>query len=247
MIKAVDSADEICGFSEDNNVYLIKILSNMKAYSRAFGTQTWTQNNNGNHAVLQATDDSLIIFADDNADFEEISEFLPYCGCKSIFTSSKTAKKLHLSPIESGIILRQNHSPPKRYAKCAVVRQYYPDYSRIYSLLKSCGFTLPDRDSFAADLSLRMRRQTARVFCDTNINAVCIVGFETAKSAIISAVAVSHDMRLNGLGGSVLKAACSSLKNEQKQVYLYRETDKNEEFYSKNGFGEIGSFVNCKK
>ena len=37
-----------------------------------------------------------------------------------------------------------------------------------------------------------------------------------------------------------------SLENEQKQVYLYRENGKNEEFYRKNRFTKIGSFASCK-
>ena len=83
------------------------------------------------------------------------------------------------------------------------------------------------------------------MFCNDDYTAISIIGFETAKSAIISAVAVSPDMRRQGLGSDALSAA-AMLENEQKQVYLYREIGKNEEFYLKNGFYEIGSFANCK-
>ena len=242
MISAIDTPTELCEFSENGNIFLVKILSNMTAYGSLPCVQTWVQDKN---AVIQTVDDSAVIFANTNADFDEIAEFLPFCGAKTVFTSYENAAKLRLNVMESGIILRKSrttaHSPPS-----GITRQYYPDYSRIHSLLYNCGFTLPNRDDFAADLSLRLRNDTARIFCNNNYTALCIVGCETAKSAIISAVAASPDIRRHGLGSDVLTAACSSLENEQKQVYLYREIDKNEDFYLKNGFTEIGSFASCK-
>ena len=243
MISAIDAQSELCEFSENGNIFLVKILSNMTAYGSLPCVQTWLQ---GRNAVIQTVDDSAVIFANTNADFDEIAEFLPFCGAKTVFTSYENAAKLRLNVMESGIILRKSrttaHSPPS----CGILRQYYPDYSRIHSLLYNCGFTLPSRDDFAADLSLRLRNDTARIFCNNDYTALCIVGCETAKSAIISAVAVSPDVRRRGLGSDILTAACSSLENEQKQVYLYREIGKNEEFYHKNGFTEIGSFASCK-
>ncbi|MGN0115656.1 MAG: GNAT family N-acetyltransferase [Acutalibacteraceae bacterium] len=243
MISAIDTPAELCDFSENDNIYLIKIRSNMTAYSNLSCVRTWVQ---GKNAVIQTVDDSAVIFADERADFDEIAEFLPFCGCKTVFTSYENAAKLRLNVMESGIILRKsrmtNHSPPSTHIK----RQYYPDYSRIYSLLEHCGFTLPSRDDFAADISLRLRKNTARVFCNNDYTSLCVVGCETAESAIISAVAVSPDMRLQGLGSNVLQAACSSLENEQKQIYLYREIGKNERFYRKSGFIKTGSFASCK-
>ena len=242
MISAIDAQSELCEFSENGNIFLVKILSNMTAYGSLPCVHTWVQ---GKNAVIQTDDDSAVIFANTNADFDEIAEFLPFCGAKTVFTSYENAAKLRLNVMESGIILRKSrttaHSPPS-----GITRQYYPDYSRIHSLLYNCGFTLPSRDDFAADLSLRLRNDTARIFCNNDYTAICIVGCETAKSAIISAVAVSPDVRRRGLGSDVLTTACSSLENEQKQVYLYREIGKNEEFYRNNGFTEIGSFASCK-
>ena len=242
MISAIDTPTELCEFSENGNIFLVKILSNMTAYGSLPCVQTWVQ---GKNAVIQTVDDSAVIFANTNADFDEIAEFLPFCGAKTVFTSYENAAKLRLNVMESGIILRKSrttaHSPPS-----GITRQYYPDYSRIHSLLYNCGFTLPNRDDFAADLSLRLRNDTARIYCNDNYTALCIVGYETAKSAIISAVAVSPDIRRHGLGSDVLTSACSSLENEQKQIYLYREIGKNEEFYHKNGFTEIGRFASCK-
>lgn len=242
MISAIDAQLELCKFSENGNIFLVKILSNMTAYGSLPYVQTWVQ---GKNAVIQTVDDSAVIFANTNADFDEITEFLPFCGAKTVFTSYENAAKLRLNVMESGIILRKSrttaHSPPS-----GITRQYYPDYSRIHSLLYNCGFTLPSRDDFAADLSLRLRNNTARIYCNNEYTVLCIVGYETAKSAIISAVATSPDIRRHGLGSDVLTAACSSLENEQKQVYLYREIGKNEEFYHKNGFTEIGSFASCK-
>ena len=242
MISAIDTPTELCEFSENGNIFLVKILSNMTAYGSLPCVQTWVQ---GKNTVIQTVDDSAVIFANTNADFDEIAEFLPFCGAKTVFTSYENAAKLRLNVMESGIILRKSrttaHSPPS-----GITRQYYPDYSRIHSLLYNCGFTLPNRDDFAADLSLRLRNDTARIYFNDNYTALCIVGYETAKSAIISAVAVSPDIRRHGLGSDVLTSACSSLENEQKQIYLYREIGKNEEFYHKNGFTEIGRFASCK-
>lgn len=242
MISAIDTPTELCEFSENCNIFLVKILSNMTAYGSLPCVQTWVQ---GKNAVIQTVDASAVIFADENADFDEIAEFLPFCGAKTVFTSYENAAKLRLNVMESGVILRKSrttaHSPPS-----GITQQYYPDYSRIYSLLYSCSFTLPPRNDFAADLSLRLRKNTARIFCNDEYTALCIVGCETAKSAIISAVAASPDIRRHGLGSDILQAACSSLENEQKQIYLYREIGKNEEFYLKNGFTEIGSFASCK-
>ena len=243
MIKAIDTPASLCGFCEDDNIFLVKILSNFTAYGGFNCLRTWVQND---CAVIQAVDDNAVIFAENNADFDEIAEFLPFCGISTVFTSYENAEKLRLEATEHGVILRKgkmsNHAPPKS----GITRQYFPDYTKVYSQLLQCGFTLPPRNDFAADLSLRLRKNTARIFCNDDCTALCIVGCETAKSAVISAVAVSPDRRRQGLGSNILQTACLSLKNEQKQVYLYRESGKNKEFYINNGFYEIGGFASCK-
>lgn len=245
MLKLVESYDELGCFDETDNIFVIKAAANFLTYHGNANHSLWQQEDS---ALISIIDGSAVIWADKNADFEEISSFLRHSNLYNVFTDKYAAEKSALDIQSSGVIMKLTRSGSyditSGRSKCGY--QPFAKYSAVYSLLEKCGFMLPEKDTFIADLSYRKHCKTARIFDDDEYVSTAFTGFETAHSAIISAVAVDENKRRHGIGSDCLSSLCTALIKENKSVYLYREKDRNEQFYISNGFENIGEFVNCK-
>lgn len=248
MLKLVESRDELTLFDETDNIFVIKSTANFLTYFGNACHSLWRQNDS---ALISIVDANTVIWSSDNADFEEISAFLRHSGLSGIFTNRFTAEKMSLNIRHSGQIMKFapnaanyfNIINKANFSECK--NQPFAKYSAVYSLLEKCGFGLPEKNAFLADLSYRRHRRTSRIFADDDYFAVSLTGYETDRSAIISAVAVDEKYRRRHLGSECLNRLCNELLHENKSIYLYREKDKNEQFYISNGFENTGEFVNC--
>lgn len=245
MLKLVENYDEIRRFDETDNIFVIKSAANFLTYQGSLCHALWRQNNS---ALISIIDENAAVWLNNGADFDEISSFLRHSSIENIFTNEFAAEKLSLKIQNSGIIMKlmsnTKFKANENDSNCKI--QAFAKYSQIYSLLCECGFELTRKDSFIADLSYRRHCKTARICADGEYNSVAFTGYETPQSAIISAVAVTESKRRHGIGGECLRTLCNALISENKSVYLYREKNKNKQFYISNGFENIGEFVNCK-
>ena len=236
MIKLIESIAEIDGILKTDSVYKAKILSNIDVYGELPIINTWQINNS---AVFQMINSDGILTGDISDD--EVLDFARFMNCKTVFTSKKIADKLSLETNETGQIMIRGGSiikPESRYSEIA-----FPEYSKIYSLLERCGFNLPEKDGFLSDLHLKVHKKSARILANDDYSALLISCFETEKMAVLSAVCVDKDLRRKNIGSDMINSLCGILQN--KTIYLYREIDKNEQFYYKNGFENCGLFANC--
>ena len=67
----------------------------------------------------------------------------------------------------------------------------------------------------------------------------------TDASAVISIVAVNKEYRREGLGTKVLSKLTDKLSG--RNIYIFKEKDKNNEFYGKQGFLYKDNFVTIKR
>ncbi len=70
------------------------------------------------------------------------------------------------------------------------------------------------------------------------VGGLCVTGI-TDKTAIVTAVAVEKSKRQEGIGSFLVNEACEMLSG--RDVYIYREIDKNKAFYEGLGFVGVGS------
>lgn len=257
MIRLTDDLHEAERFEKDS-VFAAKAVANMlcRARSRARGNSaaemiadaafcTWVQDD---RALIRQDGGDLILHAEENADFEELAAFLRRQGPISIFTSVRAAKQLKLHTVSSGIVMKKTADSHESAPEiCDIDSPAFPEYSKLYSLLCRCGFPLDSADDFTADLAMRVHCRTARIVADKEYGAAAFTGYETASSAVISAVAVDRQWRRRGRGSAVLNLLCHALNLEKKQIFLYRERGKNEAFYLKNGFENCDEFAVCRQ
>lgn len=239
LLNLIQTTDCLSSFDK-TDIFITKIMSNMITYRSDNRLLTWAQDS---HALFQMFDGSAAFYADENADFDEIRDFIRFLGGAEIFTSRKCADRLSADIQSGGIIMKRSYTSP---VSSGFKPPPFPEYSKIYDLLNKTGFTLPPKDSFLCDLHARFKRKTARIFCNDDYSSLALTGFETKECAVISAVATDPDFQNTGLGSTALISLCSALEKEKKVIYLYRENDKNERFYNKNGFENYGEFVICK-
>jgi predicted GNAT family acetyltransferase len=99
------------------------------------------------------------------------------------------------------------------------------------------------------DLAHKIRRgcadiTTKRVDGRTVACAACVAKTDTA--ALIGFVKTAADYRRRGYGAELVKSLCAFLQSGGRQVFLCREENKNEKFYSQIGFADCGEWMTAK-
>lgn len=234
MIKQVDITEIL----SEENLFTVKIKSNFDCYNKFDFCNTFFQSINGeNTAFINILNGNFIVFALENADFEEIEKFLYFYSAKSIFCNQTVAKHFGISRFKSGIILKITVSE-STVEKISYISE--PNYKALYNLLKN-EFSLPDYNNFVSDLSFRLKNGFAKVI-QTDKGAI-FSAWETGKSTVISALAVDITERRKGEGAKLLNLFINS--NNKNTVYVYCEKEK-AQFYQKNGFSTDDTFYFSK-
>jgi len=240
MIKKSDFIGELSPFCK--TVFGCRIQSTAAAYGldEPFA-QFWTQ---GEKAAFCKLDDVMTLDAFDDANFEEIKEFIHMSGANRLLCGSTAAEQIGLPIASRGEIMTYLNSVKSGSQE---LFEQNPSLREIYALLCECEtdtFLPPEFEPFYMDLSHRIRHEAAAAVGirkgETLVScAICVA--QTADQAIVSAVATQPEQRRKGHGRAALSALLSQLK--QKNIYILRAQNENETFYRDFGFTSIGQFA----
>ncbi len=197
---------------------MAKINCLFDSYKNDASVMFWVQDNN--KCVIAMTDGNMIIH-NNNADFEELGEFVAVLSPVCVFSDMNTLEKLNLIPDENINVV---------YRKADIKGQTLGDdlkSDELYHLLDVDGLSLPDYPHFAVDFCRRKNLGYANSFAIKNKCAV--VTFNSGNTAIINGLA-SHE---KGMGSVALMAILQ--KNFGKD-FLACCRDSVLPFYLKNGF-----------
>lgn len=212
-----------------NSPFGCQIWSKAQAYGfdKIFA-QFWTDGK----AAYGKTDGSMCI-AGEIADFEETRAFLSAVGVNEVVCSAENAEKLGLNITESGVVLqKEQHNeivlPPEEISP-----------REIYTVLKANNMA-GEFEPFYLDLSHRMRHGTVRCAGITQDGKTVAVAAAVLgeHASLISAVAVLPELHRRGHGREVVNLIEHMLPSGT--VYVLREKDKNEAFYSTLGYMPCG-------
>lgn len=131
---------------------------------------------------------------------------------------------------------------------CDVLVNTSPSIMAVCKLLCQCegdSIRVGQFDHFYADLSLRVRRNTAICYALQD-KGVAIASAVTEYGSIIGGVAVRQNERKNGIGSALVKSLVSDLSGDKK-IYLLRLKNENESFYKRLGFENIGSWASISR
>ncbi len=234
MIKQVDITDK---FTADN-LFLVKIKSNSLCFKKFEFCRTFSQEIYGEiTAYINILSANATVYLYDNAEREEIKDFLLFYGVKNVFCNDDfcAENKGVVLKYASSVISYNDDSLP---LSARLNTTAYPDYKSVYALLKT-EFSMPDYNEFVSDLSFRLNHNSARLI--QTDGGACYTLWETENSAVISALAVDITKRGSGLGTVLLKSITDDLLDKKQDIYIYCE-EKLKDFYIKNGFVPTGEY-----
>lgn len=181
----------------------------------------WTQDND--KAYISLTDGNMIIF-NQNADIEELKNFVAVINPVCIFSDYETLEKIGKIPPEN-INIMYRSADILGQAECDSLSS-----REIYDLLDVKGLSLPEYPYFAVDYCRRLNKGYANYFALKDKCAA--VTFNCGNYAIINGLASKE----KGYGSVALKGVLQ--KNHGKQ-FLVCCRDSVKGFYQKNGFEKL--------
>jgi hypothetical protein len=200
---------------------MIKINCLFDNYKNDNSVLFWAQDNN--KCVISMTDGNMIIH-NNNAETDELHEFLNVLNPVCVFSDMNTLLSLGLTPDENiNVVCRKADVP-------AFMPSDQLSSSELYTLLDVEGLSLPEYPYFAVDYCRRLNNGFANYFALKDKCAV--ITFNSGENSIINGLA-SHE---KGYGSIALKGALH--KNNGKMLYACCR-DKILPFYLKNGFQKL--------
>ena len=214
MISLCESLPEISVLS----VEYLKIRCLYEAYKDDGRVLFWRQR--GNNSVISLADGNMIIYSD-NADTDEIKEFVNILSPLSVMSDYSTLCKIGKKPPEKlNVMWRPADIKGDTKGDELSSRE-------IYDLLNVPELTLPDYPSFAVDYCRRLNMGNADYFGITGKCAA--VTFNCGKTAVLNGIASKE----KGYGSKALTAVLE--KNYSRDFFVCCK-DSVKSFYEKNGF-----------
>lgn len=226
-----------------NDPFLCKIKSLYNAYSYdTNGVDFYIQFNIKKDitAVISKIDQTAVCYIEAYADFEELSDFLRIIEVKTVTLNQRYINKISHKDSLEGYIMRLE----KLISPSDIDKEFLIKVPLVKELLDFLVYNFDYRltcdqyDNMYVDLSHRLRHNSikaiAAFYNGHIIGSAMIIAF-TKETAVLGCVATDLKYRRNCIASFLI---CEILKDYigKKDVYLFREQNKNEEFYRNLGF-----------
>lgn len=203
----------------------IKIAASIKAYGTLKPFCTVWQTGS---TLICKIDSHVTIYGDD-FDADELKNFLSAIGMSGISCSLGAAEKLGFPYQKVNVLVC------KKGVSAATV-DFSPSCDRVYELLNmgtDGDIILPDRMAFIADLSHRIRHETA--LAATYKGTVCVAPYIIKSGALICGVCAGENR-----GGGFTGLCVSALVNRLARPTFVLCSDELLPFYKKYMFEKVG-------
>ncbi len=236
MIKQIEEILQFNGY-DLTDIYAVRILSLLNAYGCKYPFARFYRqiNDDGSvTAILSVLDKDITISFDKNADRDELSQFVSVIGFDSVLCDE--ALEID-SCYECGIVMKTDKSIeiPCNYMEI-------DEYPHLFDLYNFIDYGEINFDSWYVDISHRIRHGAAKAFTlnmDEEIISSAIFSSIYKNNAILTGVQTKPEFRKMGYGSALISAMCCDFNGT---VYLMRENGRNESFYKKLGFENIGKW-----
>lgn len=233
MIKKIENCNELNGFDKID-IYSVRIMSLLNAYGTSYDFAAFYKqvNDHGKITAILSKLDSDITISNIECDFEELIEFIEVIGYTSCLCSRLDGYSRHY---DSGVVMSANK---KSYI--TVLNAEIDHYPKLMDLFSFDDYDKSDFEVWYVDVCHRIRHNCAKAY-SLNVNDEIISSGMFSSiykdNAILTSVKTAPEFRQMGYGSALVSEMVNDVKGT---VYLMREKDKNESFYKRLGFENIG-------
>ncbi len=230
--------------SECADICSCRILFLINGYGNYSGLiSLWVQYDKENvpAAVLVKYGGDMTVWLGENADVDEIAEFVNIVGASSVLSVGKLFENS-----ECGFVMKLEREKiiDCRIGNCTA--DFSPDLSSVHKLLEMCGgkgFESPSYEDFILDTSHNLRHSCAdccAVMSGDTLVSYAMTTAMTDNSAIIGAVCTHPEYRKLGYGSLSISLLINRLG--KRNIFIMTAGKENEFFYKRLGFCNYGEF-----
>ncbi len=238
MVKSVEKGDEaFLGFC-DRDVFGTRIKAYFNCYSTDYDfVKFWVQTNEDGDvtAAISRVDGDMTVTAE-NADYEELLQFIKIVGYSTIQCNRRVAKEFTDDETLWGYVVRFENKTENRPVS---LKNNY-ELKEIYNIIKAANLTgVGEYLPWLSDTTFRINRNTAQPLVaeiDGKATGCAMVLFRTDKAALLGAVATSPEFRGRGIAGALVTRLANKELAEGKRTELLCKNDSIVDFYKSIGF-----------
>lgn len=238
MVKSVEKGDEAFLLFCDRDVFGTRIKAYFNCYSTDYDfVKFWVQtNDNGDvTAAISRVDGDMTVTAE-NADYEELLQFIKIVGFSTIQCNRKVAKEFTAEEALWGYVVRFENKTENRTV--SLKKDY--ELKEIYNIIKAANLTgVGDYLPWLSDTTFRINRKTAEPLLadvDGNASGCAMVLFRTDKAALLGAVATYPEYRGRGIAGALVTCLANNELAKGRRTELLCKNDSIVDFYKSIGF-----------
>lgn len=219
------------------DIFSVKIFSLFRAYGTKYPfVRFYAQKNNSEiTAVICILDNDITLsYIPNKADIEELTEFINVMGFSTFLCDNDFVIDREYN---CGIVMSSER-------KTEIVCDYttVDEYPYLFDLFNFVDYGDVDFESWYVDISHRIRHGCAKAVTlnkDSEIISSAIFSSIYENNAVLTAVQTSLKFRNEGYASALVSAMCCDVTGT---VYLLRENGKNESFYKKLFFDNVGKW-----
>lgn len=238
MVKLVEKGDGAFLSFCDRDVFGTRIKSYFNCYSTDYDfVKFWVQTDENGYvtAAISRVDGDMTVSAE-NADFEELLQFVKIVGYTTIQCNRKVAERFTADETLWGYVVEFKEETNINEIS---LRQKF-ELKEIYSIIKAENLTgVGDYLPWLSDTTFRINRGTAKpLLCEIDgENAGCaMVLFRTDKAALLGAVATVPEFRGRGVARNLVTRLANEELKSGRRTELLCKSDSIVEFYKSIGF-----------
>lgn len=233
MIEQIEAASQLEAW-KFRDIFSIRILSLLKSYGTKYNfVSFYRQVIDGQiTAIFSKLDNNVTLALGDDFDNDELTQFFCITGHGSILCPPDFQLGLRY---EEGAIMKCTSKRDVSMSNVTI-----DEYPKLMDLYNFVDYENQDFKAWYVDVSHRVRHNTAKAYTlniGDDIISSGILSSIYEGYAILTGVRTGDEFRRMGYGGYLVSSICNDVKGT---VYIMRDMNQNESFYTNIGFKNIG-------
>lgn len=235
MIKKIDYINEFDKYTKVD-LYSIRIKSLLRAYGTGYDFAVFYKqiNDSGEITAIISKLDSDFTISCSGSDRNELAEFIDVIGYSSCLCDELPNDNRQF---DEGIIMASDKKSEFQLPYTEI-----DEYPKLMDLFNFEDYDSTDFEAWYVDVSHRIRHGCAKAFSINVNDEIVSSGIFSSiygNDAILTSVHTAPEFRRLGYGTALVSHMMCDIPG---RIYLMREKNKNEGFYTHLGFSNIGKW-----